>query len=555
MKRKLHADVMARYSYTLYLAKQTLADFSEYLTENAKQKVEQPEHQRLLVEDFGERAELFIFWGYSGPPTWMKRLQQRVAGVHLENRKSVAALLFVQVGSHVLVITFAHGWMLLDENQFESDFGLRVAINSLNPDKLKRLERSNLGDALQGVSQSPFQRDFNSFGVDDALDLIKKLSGAAQDNSALDTITGARSLKITGEYGFDDVVAMASDIISLYASTDYRSTAFSIVDSVLPITDGPLISELFQLAVNSIKANEERFELGLPASTEAEGVSFRFSGPGLRKAYPDLLLRHYTEALGPDLASLSSVTLSKHKIISEFEDDRPNMKWPLKKAILGSISKDGERYAINDGQWYRIDDTFRQSVESQFDSVVADWDIAKPSPIMKIYSNGNGRLEPEGIYNTRIANELDLICLDTQSITIPEVIRSAFEPCDLLDVHNKRFIHVKKSSRRSNILSHFFKQGSNSGQQFRRVPATWVQLIQLVRAGGHDEEAQLLEAMGDDVGNGWSVEFWIVDAPRSDGSFNIPFFSKISLRDEVADLRAMQYRVALRFIELPPDQI
>ncbi len=547
---------MPRYSYTLYLAKQSLADFSEYLTENAKQKVDQPEHQRLVVEDLGERAELFIFWGFSGPPEWMKRLDQRVQGVRLENRKSVAALLFVQVGAHVLVITFAHGWMLLNENLFESDFGLRVAVNALNPEKLKRLERSNLGDALQGVSQSPFQRDFNSFGVDDALDLVKKLSGAAQDASGLDTVTGARSLKITGEYSFDDVVAMSSDIVSLYTSTDYRNTAFSVLDSVLPVTDGPLNVELLQMAVDSIRASEDRFELGLPANTEAEGVSFRFAGPGLRRAYPDLLLRHYTEALGGDLAAISINTLSSHKIISEFDDDRPNMTWSLKKALLGSLSRNGERYAINDGQWYRIDDAFRQSVENQFDSVVADWDVPKPDPILKTYDEaGNGRIEPEGVYNTRIAVDLGLVCLDTESITIPEVIRSGFEPCDLLDVENKRFVHVKKSSRRSNILSHFFKQGSNSGQQFKKVPATWPQLIQLVRNNGHEAEAQSLEAMGGELSNGWTVEFWIVDAPRADGSFNIPFFSKISLRDEVTDLRAMQYNVALRFIELPPDPI
>lgn len=547
---------MARYSYTLYLAKQVQADFCDYLTDNAQQKVGRPEHQRLAVQDFGERAELFIFWGFSGPPPWMRRLSQLVPEVRLEHRKSVAALLIAEIGEHVLVITFAHGWMLLNESKFESDFGLRVAINSLNPEKLKRLERSNLGDALQGVSQSPFQRDFYSFGVDDALDLVKKLSGAAQENSGLDTVTGSRSLKITGEYSFDDVAAMASDIVSLYSSTEYRNTAFSIVDSVLPVTDGPLISELFQMATESIRANEDRFELGLPASTEAEGVSFRFAGPGLRNAYPDLLLRHYTEALGDNLASISVNTLSQHKIISEFDDDRPKMVWPLKKALLGSLLRHGERYAVNDGQWYRIDDAFRHSVENQFSNLVCTWDVPRPPPILKSYdADGNGRIEPEGTYNTRIADELGLVCLDTLSISVPEVIRSGFEPCDILDVANKRFIHVKKSSRRSNILSHFFKQGSNSGQQFRKVPATWPQLIELVRNQGFETEARSLEAMGDEIGNGWTVEFWIVDAPRGDGTFNIPFFSKISLRDEVSELRAMQYKVALRFVELPPDRV
>jgi uncharacterized protein (TIGR04141 family) len=59
--------------------------------------------------------------------------------------------------------------MYLDEDNIEGDFGLRVAINALDDKKLKRLERANLGDALRGVALSPFQREFTSFGQDDAL--------------------------------------------------------------------------------------------------------------------------------------------------------------------------------------------------------------------------------------------------------------------------------------------------------------------------------------------------------------------------------------------------
>jgi uncharacterized protein (TIGR04141 family) len=53
----------------------------------------------------------------------------------------------------------------------------------------------------------------------------------------------------------------------------------------------------------------------------------------------------------------------------------------------------------------------------------------------------------------------------------------------------------------------------------------------------------------------WTVEFWIADAPRIAGGFNIPFFSKISLRDETSHLAAMGYGVAIRFIGLEPDDI
>jgi uncharacterized protein (TIGR04141 family) len=144
-----------------------------------------------------------------------------------------------------------------------------------------------------------------------------------------------------------------------------------------------------------------------------------------------------------------------------------------------------------------------------------------------------------------------LICLDQQLVAVPGIQKSDFEACDLLDIDGKRFIHVKKSSRRSSVLSHFFKQGSNSAQQFRRFPALWGELGALVTAIKTKTEAKKLTKAKDEPG--WQVEFWIADAPRADGSLNIPFFSKISLRDEAIKLKAMGFEVGLRFISVVPD--
>jgi hypothetical protein len=48
----------------------------------------------------------------------------------------------------------------------------------------------------------------------------------------------------------------------------------------------------------------------------------------------------------------------------------------------------------------------------------------------------------------------------------------------------------------------------------------------------------------------WAVEFQIADFPRGDGSFNIPFFSKLTLRDEARRLEGMEFDVSVRFIKL-----
>jgi uncharacterized protein (TIGR04141 family) len=75
----------------------------------------------------------------------------------------------------------------------------------------------------------------------------------------------------------------------------------------------------------------------------------------------------------------------------------------------------------------------------------------------------------------------------------------------------------------------------------------------LRRDYGNDVATEFREAMAAE--EKWTVEFVIADSPRADGRFNIPFFSKISLRDETNILKAMGYDVCLRFITLEPDEV
>lgn len=546
---------MAKQPFTFYLAKERFDDFSSYLTENAVANLASPTTQRIVVGDFADRAELFIFRGPPSPPKWLRSLSQAFQNVRTFDTSSGAGVLLFEQNDRVLAVTFSFGWMYLDDDKFAADFGILVAVNGLDQSKLRRLERTNLGDALKGVSQSAFQREFRSFGIEDALDLVQKVSGTTREDIDGDSMVGSRSLKITGDFDYEDIPELADEFLELYDSTDYQNTAFKIIDSVKPIADGVKIRELNEIAAERIRNNHNSFELGLPSSADAEGVAFKFHGPGLRNSYPDILLRHYVAAMESKgkLQNIDAETLDTHRIEAILDDDRPSIKWKIRKALIGSVDVDQERFAINEGNWFQIDDNFRLSVEQSYDDTVTLWEGEHPTRIITTYDeNRNGRLEREEDYNRRLAAQFNYALLDQQEITVPSVSRSGFEPCDLLDVDGRRFIHVKKSSRTSSILNHFFKQGSNSARQFKRIPAAWTQLIEKLRQTQQNNHADRLQQAGI---NGWFIEYWIVDSPRSNGQFNIPFFSKISLRDERLDMLAMEYGVRLRFIHKEPEAI
>jgi len=141
------------------------------------------------------------------------------------------------------------------------------------------------------------------------------------------------------------------------------------------------------------------------------------------------------------------------------------------------------------------------------------------------------------------------LLLDQRLIEIPDEPGRGIEACDLLDVKSRRFIHVKKSSRQSSVLSHFFKQGANAAQMIRKYPPFREALVAKVRELYGDAIASLLARSLDER---WTVEFQIADTPRRNGDYDIPFFSKLTLRDEARSMEAMRFDVAVKFVRLAP---
>jgi uncharacterized protein (TIGR04141 family) len=157
--------------------------------------------------------------------------------------------------------------------------------------------------------------------------------------------------------------------------------------------------------------------------------------------------------------------------------------------------------------------------------------------------------QSEASYNEEIAAEVGYLRLDRRFIRIDERPGPGIEACDLLDVEGRRFIHVKKSSRQSSVLSHFFKQGCNAAQMIRKYERFKPGLIGVVKRYYGAKNAQQLEKALDRR-NRWTIEFQIADFPRPDGSHNIPFFSKLTLREEARNMEAMGFDVKVCFIKL-----
>ena len=546
---------MARKTLTLYLAKPDVQDFEDILTEKALERLRDLRTQIVDAPEFADGGRLFVFASAAFTPSWLTELGRHFALADNVITSSASAILAFWVEGRLFVSTFAAGWMSVNEDNIEGEFGLRVALNGLNDDKLRRLERANLGDAMRGVSLSPFQRDFESFGLDDALDLVRKISGVANNESSADVLTGAKSVKLSGEFDVSDLPALADECMAAFESVAYRDTSFRVLDLVSPVADRRLSNTLDVEVCDRIRNNTGEFELGLPDNQEVQTVGYKFVGPNKRGYYADLLLEHYISVLGDRLADLDPETIRRHQILSVHDEPGLSQKWSIRMALVGSLEHEGILYAINEGEWYNLNEAFKESIDRTFREYRSEWTDQPVRMVKLLDEDGNAKFQSEASYNLDVAGQKGWLCLDTRLISVAGVQRSEFEVCDLLDIENKRLVHVKKSSRKSSVLSHFFKQGSNSAQQMAKFGGAWDALGQLVEAEFGQEQADALRAAVADVERPWTVDFIIADSTRMDGQFNIPFFSKITMRDEFSNLRAMGYQVRLQFLRLAREVI
>ncbi len=551
---------MATKTYSIYLVKEEVTKFENVFKDGI---LKEDTFQAKPQGEFGEGAKLFIFQGMQKPPTWLSDVKlvfsNGLADLRLFNKPSCAVIVFKKAG-RLFIVTFGYGWQYINDIKIETDFGLMVAVNSLDDTKLNRIDTSHLGEAMKGISHSPSQRDLQAFGVDDVLSLLSRITGKGEDDTFASNISGATALRISKEMTLADLPSVAEEALELYQAVDYKDTAFSIIDKVKPIRDKALQNKLDEIAVDKIIQGEDNFELSMPGWYEEDVVYYRFVGFGKSDRLPNLLLSDYREAFGNNLASLNTQTISKHCIMAEFSNDTARKEsWSIKKALIGSVVLNdaaGDRlYAINEGQWYRLDQQFKKSVDAILSTVVEEWDIV-PLVIMKKVDNTGKKtgFESELDYNKRCAKAYNQICMDQEIFIIQTILpgKGKFEACDILDIENKKLIHVKKSSRKSSLLSHFFKQGSNSAQILKMYSEVRKMLIERVTEISGDAIGEKLKtALGESMA-GWTVEFHIIDTPRKDGKFQIPFFSRITLRDEKMRLNGMEFKVAVKFIPIAP---
>jgi uncharacterized protein (TIGR04141 family) len=479
-----------------------------------------------------------------------------------------AALIVVRCppprGDVYLAFAFGYGWQLMRPAAFERGFGLRTCLNivfegdtgtgDLDPARLRSVDAKRIGpNLLRSRHQVAGVAVLEELQVDIRRDLLNGITGIPVDRDAWGPrVSGRDSLQFSRS-SLADLGAICDQILDAYEGTSYK-VRFSFLDDFVAVTDPVTRTFLQEEVMGAIQAGDtSSLDLAPPELVEWERVAgFQYHTERGRKPTTRLELRlhDYISSLVRK-AMLTHATTDKlraHYIWAINGDGVDVKKWSVWNCLFGQIDYAGETYVLEDGDFYLVSTDYLSSLNADIQLLR---DCSKELPAWN-------PLDHEDVYNSKAAASSEhYLLLDQKTVRIGSHTNQV-EICDVL-TDDGFLIHVKRKRDGSASLSHLFAQGVNSADLIVASPEFQTLAREQIRK---QEDARVKEAKDES----FKGRFQIFDAPRvaardyevvyaifdnwTKGGFEtLPFFSKMTLRNAVDDLKRLGFRVSAKRIE------
>jgi uncharacterized protein (TIGR04141 family) len=316
----------------------------------------------------------------------------------------------------------------------------------------------------------------------------------------------------------------------LHRSKAYKKS-FEWIDHISPARDSTVLARLDQKLVAQIRDKDVRkIWLAVPEVLDWTLVAgFRYAGWRDKDVVDDIFMPDFL-ARYPDLTDLSSDRLRTAKVqCMGAETDRPTRTWRLYDCIYAEVEDRQSLYLLNGGEWYRVDRDFVAQVNRDVTNLMSPKIGGDLLPAYRDHS--------EKEYTERVcaSDKTRLVLMDRR--LIPYSGRhSSIEFCDIY-TKTKAMCHIKRYGG-SSVLSHLFAQGVVSAEAFAhdadfraKVNAKLPRAFRL-----RDPGAQIDP-------NNFTVVFGIVS--KSEEALQIPFFSRVTLRNAWRRLSANRYKTSV----------
>lgn len=418
---------------------------------------------------------------------------------------------------------------MINPGIWEERFGLKVVLNVIDPENLRSIDKKDMS-VIPKLSKEQITKDgtFADFGIDIEQDLIQGITGKSKNETFGQTITGKDALSVSVQIDISNIKDFLKDCYLRYQSDDYKKD-FGWIDQISEIKDPKIIKVLDDKLIEKIKNEDfEKTWMAIPEIVAWEDVSeFKLNKNSFGD---DIDLPTYLSFISDEEKQNLSLDTLKNQLvdcISATLDDAIQ-SWKVYNCLYCEIDDGEQIHILSNGKWYQIESDFAKQVFNSFDSF-------KKQTTERILPECNQK-EHEDKYNERVANELSNICnMDRKTVNYGGA-NQKIEFCDLF-TKDKKLIHVKHYGA-SSVLSHLFSQGLVSGELFLSDQEFRNKLNNKLPDG-----YKLENTTDKPKSSEYEVVFAIIS--KSEKELDIPFFSKVNVRNTKSRLEAFGYKVSL----------
>lgn len=469
------------------------------------------------------------------PPPWTKLFtdHQDLPEDLFGGRKAVGAALVVKINESLFVLTFGTGFHLLKNESIERDFGLRVTLNSVDPDKLRSLDKASYDhNPLNSRTQSSIDLGVFDLDVDSEMDMLYAVTGVSRISVFGSHVTGRDALTLVLEVSLNGLKEVLTECLLKYKTSLPKD--FEWVENIQRVKDKELHDVLdLELDDTLAKGEFKSMWLGEPEIIDWESqVGYSFDLYQKTPRHVVLTINDLVQYFNDKNIPLTSENLKVQAIHINDNEYNSIKKWSAYRCLYAEVSTGSEQYILRNGQWYIVNTDFVDKVD-KFLEGFDFYDFKLPT-----YSH-----DREEDYNEFVSSSYDNIDLMDKKVVKIGGPHDKLEFCDLIK-DSSEFIHVKYY-RSSATLSHLFSQGFVAAEAF---------------IGDADFRKRLNDKLPS------SSKLSCTDARPDPSAYKIiyavatnrmipkelPFFSKVTLKNVLKSLKTLNFNVSISAIKVDP---
>lgn len=479
-----------------------------------------------------ENGKLYIKRTSLKYPKWTSFFEDVINKDQFGKTTNVSAAFLIKIDSRYFVLTFGQGGrFLIKDDVCEERFGLLVALNSVDKDSFRCVDKQSL-DTIESHTriQSGHETTADQFGLDVEQDMLKAIVGMPKDSQLGNRMTGTDSLSVSVRMDLSDIAFLLKSYKEKYEQ-DLSATDYQWVNNISIVKNSSsIVNELnSQLLWKFTNKDYTNLWLSIPEIINWDTVKGFIYKNGKRTLHHDVNLEGFLSTIDEEEPITLEMLKKRHVYCADEDHNYVFNSWSIHKCLYTEIDYDGNKYILNDSKWYKVSENFVAKTNDDFNKII------NSSLKLPEYCGGG-----EGKYNADVAEKNPKIfaLLDDKNKISHGGGHGQVEVCDLFSI-DRQLIHIKIYGK-SSVFSHLFSQGFVSGQllqldaEFRKkvrekLPSPFDGLIKAEQRPDEKEFTIVYAVISEAVGN----------------DLYLPFFSRVNLNNIDRTLKGFGYNVEL----------